>query len=81
MGCGYDYFWHQLLDTLYVDQWLSVSLTPITTSQKPVLMNVLNEASALKNILLLSVTDHFELCLAKCRTRDELYRNRSFPEN
>ena len=36
--------------------------------QKPVLMNVLNEASALKNILLLSVTDHFELCLAKCRT-------------
>ena len=40
----------------------------ITTFQKPVLMNVLNEASALKNILLLSVTDHFELCLAKCRT-------------
>jgi len=36
--------------------------------KKPVLMNVLNEASALKNILLLSVTDHFELCLAKCRT-------------
>lgn len=36
--------------------------------QKPVLMNVLNEANALKNILLLSVSDHFELCLAKCRT-------------
>eukprot|EP00094_Tigriopus_californicus_P001236 TCALIF_01197-PA protein Name:"Similar to zgc:110063 UPF0454 protein C12orf49 homolog (Danio rerio)" AED:0.09 eAED:0.09 QI:0/0/0/1/1/1/2/0/126 len=36
--------------------------------RKPVLMNVLNEANALKNILLLSVSDHFELCLAKCRT-------------
>ena len=31
-------------------------------------MKVLNEANALKNILLLSVSDHFELCLAKCRT-------------
>ncbi len=36
--------------------------------QKPILMKVLNEANALKNILLLSVSDHFELCLAKCRT-------------
>ena len=36
--------------------------------QKPVLMGVLNEARSLKNILLLSVSDHFELCLAKCRT-------------
>lgn len=36
--------------------------------KKPVLMNVLDEASRLKNILLLSVADHFELCLAKCRT-------------
>ena len=38
------------------------------TLQKPVLMKVLNEAKSLKNILLLSVSDHFELCLAKCRT-------------
>jgi hypothetical protein len=36
--------------------------------QKPVLSSVLNEAKSLKNLLLLSVTDHFELCLAKCRT-------------
>ena len=31
-------------------------------------MQVLNEASALSNLLLLSVSDQFELCLAKCRT-------------
>jgi hypothetical protein len=31
-------------------------------------MSVLKEASALSNLLLLSVSDHFELCLAKCRT-------------
>lgn len=31
-------------------------------------MTVLNEANARKNILLLNVKDHFELCLAKCRT-------------
>ena len=50
------------------------SVSPSPTLQKPVLMNVLNEASALKNILLLSVHDHFELCLAKCRTRDPIYQ-------
>jgi len=32
------------------------------------LMNVLKEANIQSNILLLSVSDHFELCLAKCRT-------------
>ena len=36
--------------------------------QKEELMSVLNEASALSNLLLLSVSDQFELCLAKCRT-------------
>jgi hypothetical protein len=36
--------------------------------QKEELMQVLNEASALSNLLLLSVSDQFELCLAKCRT-------------
>ena len=47
-------------------------------------MKVLNEANALKNILLLSVHDHFELCLAKCRTssssvsHENVYMN---PEN
>jgi len=36
--------------------------------KKPYLMSVLNDANTSKNILLLSVNDHFELCLAKCRT-------------
>ncbi len=36
--------------------------------QKPVLMGILSEARSLKNLLLLSVSDHFELCLALCRT-------------
>lgn len=35
---------------------------------KGALMTVLKEANLLSNILLLSVSDHFELCLAKCRT-------------
>ena len=34
-------------------------------------MRVLNEAMTLKNLLLLSVSDHFELCLAKCRTNSK----------
>ena len=36
--------------------------------QKPLLMRVLSEARSLKNLLLLSASDHFELCLALCRT-------------
>ena len=31
-------------------------------------MGILSEARSLKNLLLLSVSDHFELCLALCRT-------------
>ena len=31
-------------------------------------MMVLKEANEQSNILLISVSDHFELCLAKCRT-------------
>ena len=62
----------KVLTITIANQDPSVSLSP--TLQKPVLMNVLNEASALKNILIMTVTDHFELCLAKCRTRDPIYQ-------
>lgn len=37
--------------------------------QKHVLQNVLGKAS--ENVLFASVTDHFELCLAKCRTSSQ----------
>lgn len=40
----------------------------LMSPQKEELMQILNEASALSNLLLLSVSDQFELCLAKCRT-------------
>ena len=36
--------------------------------QRHELMMVLKEANEQSNILLISVSDHFELCLAKCRT-------------
>ena len=47
-------------------------------------MRVLNEAMTLKNLLLLSVSDHFELCLAKCRTSSSSVRHENVyinPEN
>lgn len=44
---------------------VSCCMNPINKEE---LMSVLNEASALSNLLLLSVSDQFELCLAKCRT-------------
>ena len=40
-------------------------------------MSVLNEASALSNLLLLSVSDQFELCLAKCRTRSRSVQHKN----
>jgi len=44
---------------------VSCCMNPVNKEE---LMQVLNEASALSNLLLLSVSDQFELCLAKCRT-------------
>merc|ERR1712062_213261 len=44
---------------------VSCCMNPLNKEE---LMSVLNEASALSNLLLLSVSDQFELCLAKCRT-------------
>lgn len=44
---------------------VSCCMNPVNKEE---LMSVLNEASALSNLLLLSVSDQFELCLAKCRT-------------
>ncbi|XP_026272458.1 SREBP regulating gene protein-like [Frankliniella occidentalis] len=39
--------------------------------KKQVLQNVLGKASETLNVLFASVTDHFELCLAKCRTSSQ----------
>lgn len=39
--------------------------------QKEVLENVLGKASEQNSVLFASVTDHFELCLAKCRTNSQ----------
>lgn len=39
--------------------------------KKNVLQNVLGKASETFNVLFASVTDHFELCLAKCRTSSQ----------
>lgn len=39
--------------------------------QKQVLQTVLGKASETLNVLFASVTDHFELCLAKCRTSSQ----------
>lgn len=36
--------------------------------QKEVLESILDKVSAKQNVLFASVSDHFELCLAKCRT-------------
>lgn len=47
------------------EQCISCCMNP---KNQPALTSVLQEANALSNILLLSVSDHFELCLAKCRT-------------
>jgi len=43
--------------------------------KKVVLTHVLNEAKSLKNILLLSASDQFDLCLAKCRTNSGSVRH------
>uniref|UniRef100_A0A0K2TP98 SREBP regulating gene protein n=1 Tax=Lepeophtheirus salmonis TaxID=72036 RepID=A0A0K2TP98_LEPSM len=40
----------------------------MSPDKKTFLMSVLNEARILSNILILSVSDQYELCLAKCRT-------------
>ncbi|KRT78566.1 hypothetical protein AMK59_8575 [Oryctes borbonicus] len=39
--------------------------------KKDMLENVLGQASEQNNVLFASVTDHFELCLAKCRTNSQ----------
>ena len=39
--------------------------------QKNLLQSVLGKASETFNVLFASVTDHFELCLAKCRTSSQ----------
>lgn len=39
--------------------------------QKEVLEDVLGKAAGTLNLLLTSVTDHFELCLTKCRTSSQ----------
>lgn len=39
--------------------------------KKDMLENVLGHASEQNNVLFASVTDHFELCLAKCRTNSQ----------
>nr|ACO11536.1 UPF0454 protein C12orf49 homolog precursor [Caligus rogercresseyi] len=40
----------------------------MSPDKRAFLMSVLNEARSLSNILILSVSDQYELCLAKCRT-------------
>ncbi|XP_023345266.1 UPF0454 protein C12orf49 homolog [Eurytemora carolleeae] len=50
--------------------------------QKPVLQEFLQNAADNNNVLFVSVSDHFELCLAKCRTssssvqHENTYRNK-----
>ncbi|CAG9817779.1 unnamed protein product [Phaedon cochleariae] len=39
--------------------------------KREVLETVLSKASEMNNVLFASVTDHFELCLAKCRTNSQ----------
>jgi len=39
--------------------------------KKNILENVLGKATEQNNVLFTSVTDHFELCLAKCRTNSQ----------
>lgn len=39
--------------------------------QKSVLENILGKATEQNNVLFTSVSDHFELCLAKCRTNSQ----------
>jgi len=49
--------------------------------QRTNLQKILNQAAASNNVLFVSVSDHFELCLAKCRTssasvhHENTYRN------
>lgn len=51
--------------------------------QKPALQQFLKQAAEKNNVLFFSVSDHFELCLAKCRTssssvqHENTYRNKS----
>jgi len=50
--------------------------------QRPSLQEILKEAAENNNVLFVSVSDHFELCLAKCRTsshsvkHENTYRNK-----
>jgi len=50
--------------------------------QRPGLQQILNRAAESNNVLFVSVSDHFELCLAKCRTssssvqHENTYRNK-----
>lgn len=50
--------------------------------QKPALQQILNVAAENNNVLFVSVSDHYELCLAKCRTssssvhHENTYRNK-----
>lgn len=39
--------------------------------QKDVLESILKKATEQNNVLFASVSDHFELCLAKCRTNSQ----------
>jgi len=61
------------------EECISCCLRP---EQRPGLQQILNRAAESNNVLLVSVADHFELCLAKCRTssssvqHENTYRNK-----
>ncbi|XP_037093155.1 SREBP regulating gene protein-like [Pollicipes pollicipes] len=49
--------------------------------KKPLLHSVLGKASHRFNLLFSSVTDHFELCLTKCRTSSQSVRHQNVYRN
>ena len=49
--------------------------------KKEVLQDVLGKAAGSLNLLLASVTDHFELCLTKCRTSSQSVKNENSYRN
>ncbi|CAG9865366.1 unnamed protein product [Phyllotreta striolata] len=57
--------------TIY-EHCISCCLQP---DKKEVLESVLGRASEQNNVLIASVADHFELCLAKCRTSSQSVRH------
>ena len=59
-----NYFW-QIECCIEYEYCISCCLR---REQKPVLQEFLQNAADNNNVLFVSVSDHFELCLAKCRT-------------